>query len=422
MVGGTSPASAVSRARRPVPGTAASAGEADGTTTGWLPRPGFGVYNRDAALAVWKQCQSALRISARDYDPARLFNSCGRAVSRLEDPASWDAANQSWDRKITARIWKQYRAAMRAADAVDFDDLLFLPLQLMTRNPSCADQTAGRFDQLLIDEYQDTNRIQYRLIEALLSEGSELMVVGDEDQSIYRWRGADLNNVLDFQNDFAGATVVRLEQNYRSTQPILSAAGSLVANNRQRLGKNLWTEQEGGEPPVFVQCATDREEAEWVATKLEELRAGQPPSPGAAGGPATPPPPIALSDVAVLYRTNAQSRQFEEVFIGRRLPHRVVGGQRFFARREVRDVLAYLQLLVRDDDVALRRAVAAPSRGIGPKDARSARPPRPGTLRGRFAAPADRTNRARASLRRGRFFPGGFGTLAGLRPSLGEPA
>lgn len=323
---------------------------------GWLPPAGFAVYNREASLAVWKQCQAALRISARDYDPARLFNACSRAVSRLEDPASWDDANRGWDRRLSGRIWKQYRAAMRAAGAVDFDDLLYLPLQLMSGDAALQRETAGRFSHLLVDEYQDTNRIQYRLILALLRDGSELLVVGDEDQSIYRWRGADLNNVLDFQNDFPGASVVRLEQNYRSTQPILSAAGSLVANNRQRLGKSLWTEHEGGALPAFVQCATDREEAEWVAKKIAELSGG-----------AKEARPTALADMAVLYRTNAQSRQFEEVFIGRRIPHRVVGGQRFFARREVRDILAYLQLLVRDDDVALGRAVSTPSRGIGPK-------------------------------------------------------
>jgi DNA helicase-2/ATP-dependent DNA helicase PcrA len=295
----------------------------------------------------------ALRISARDHDPGRMFGRCSRAVSGLEDPASWDAHNQSWDRKIAGRVWKQYRTAMRAAGAVDFDDLLVLPLHLMAQDPGLRARTAGRFRQLLVDEYQDTNRIQYRLIQTLLGDDSELLVVGDEDQSIYRWRGADLNNVLDFQSDFPGATVVRLEQNYRSTQPILSAAGSLVANNRQRLGKSLWTERAGGELPTFVQCATDREEAEWAARKIGEI-GSEPDGPD-------------LSDIAVLYRTNAQSRQFEEIFTGRRIPHRVVGGHRFFARREVRDVLAYLQLLVRDDDVALRRAIGTPSRGIGPK-------------------------------------------------------
>jgi len=336
----------------------------------WLPPSGFAVYNRDASLAVWRRSQAALRISSRDHDPGRQYGRCSSAVSRLEDPASWDAENQGWERKVAGRVWKQYRAEMRAAGAVDFDDLLVLPLRLLSRHVALRQRTAGRFRQLLIDEYQDTNRMQYRLIQALLSEEGELMVVGDEDQSIYRWRGADLNNVLDFQKDFPGASVVRLEQNYRSTQPILSAAGSLVANNRQRLGKKLWTDQEGGEPPAFVQCATDREEAEWVAKKLKEIEAE-------VEGPA-------LSDVAVLYRTNAQSRQFEEVFIKQRIAHRVVGGQRFFARREVRDILAYLQLLVRDDDVALQRAISAPSRGIGPKTIESLS----GAVTGRTAAGA----------------------------------
>jgi len=323
--------------------------KAEGKGDAWLPPNDFAVYNHDASLAVWKQCQSALRISIRDHDPRRMFGRCSRAVSRLEDPASWDSTNQDYDRRIAGRVWKQYRVAMRAAGAVDFDDLLVLPLSLMAQHPPLRAHTAGRFQQLLIDEYQDTNRIQYRLIQALLGNDSELMVVGDEDQCIYRWRGADLNNVLDFQNDFPGARVVRLEQNYRSTQPILAAAGSLVANNRQRLGKKLWTESEGGESPTFVQCATDREEAQWIARRIGEMHS------------------VNLSDIAILYRTHAQSRQVEEAFIGKRIPHRVVGGQRFFARREVRDMLAYLQLLVRDDDVALRRAIATPSRGIGPK-------------------------------------------------------
>ena len=325
------------------------AGKAGGKGDAWLPPSGFTIYNHDASLAVWKQCQSALRLSTRDHDPGRMFSLCSRAVSRLEDPSSWDSANQDYDRRVAGRVWKEYRAAMRAAGAVDFDDLLVLPLHLMAQHPPLRAHTAARFQQLLIDEYQDTNRIQYRLIQTLLGNDSELMVVGDEDQCIYRWRGADLNNVLDFQDDFPKASVVRLEQNYRSTQPILAAAGSLVANNRQRLGKNLWTEREGGESPTFVQCTTDREEAQWIARRIGEMHS------------------VNMSDIAILYRTHAQSRQIEEAFIGKRIPHRVVGGQRFFARREVRDVLAYLQLLVRDDDVALRRAITTPSRGIGPK-------------------------------------------------------
>jgi len=362
----------------------------------WLPPAGFAIYDRDASLALWRRCQATLRISPRDYDPGRQMGRCSSAVSRLEDPASWDADNQSWERKVAGRVWKQYRAAMRAAGAVDFDDLLVLPLRLLSRHGELRRRTASRFDQLLVDEYQDTNRLQYRLIRTLLSDNAELLVVGDEDQSIYRWRGADLNNVLDFQKDFPGAKVVRLEQNYRSTQPILSAAGSLVANNRQRLGKSLWTDLDGGEQPTFVQCATDREEAEWVAKKIGEIDAE-------AEGPA-------LTDIAVLYRTNAQSRQFEEAFIRCRIPHLVVGGQRFFARREVRDVLAYLQLLVRDDDLALRRAIATPSRGIGPKTLESLAGVAPDTT----AAAALRQLAAHDDSQRA-FADAGFSPAAGER-------
>ena len=333
-----------------------SEGEAAPNIKG-LPRRGFAVYDRDAAMSVWRRCQAELRISPRDYDPGRLFNECSRAVNRLEDPASWDGDNKGWERKIAGRVWKKYRRAMEAAGAVDFDDLLHRPLQVLTRDPGLRQRIAARFAHLLVDEYQDTNRLQYRLVQALLGDGA-LMVVGDEDQSIYRWRGADLNNVLDFQKDFPGAEVVRLEQNYRSSQPILSAAVSLVAHNRERLGKNLWTDRDGGEKPAFVQCATDREEAQWIADKVRELT---------ESATASPRDTFALSDIAVLYRTNAQSRLFEEVFMAERIPHRVVGGPRFFARREIRDVLAYLQLLVRPDDVAFGRAVAAPTRGVGPK-------------------------------------------------------
>ena len=316
----------------------------------WAGRPGapaegFAVYDRDNALSLWRRCQAELRISPREYDPARLFGHCSRAVNKLEDPASWDQSSHAWERRLSARVWTVYRAAMQAANAVDFDDLLVLPLRLLSTDAQLCGAMQARWRHLLVDEYQDTNRLQYRLIRTLLAEDHELMVVGDEDQSIYRWRGADLNNVLDFQNDFPGATLIRLEQNYRSTQPILSAAGSLVAHNRQRLGKSLWTEHKEGDLPTFVQCASDRLETEWVADTLFRSNG--------------------LSEVAVLYRTNAQSRLFEEVFLARRIPHRVVGGPRFFARREVRDLLAYLLLLERDDDVALRRAVAAPNRGIG---------------------------------------------------------
>ncbi len=319
------------------------------------PRPGFAVYDRGDALAVWRRCQSALNIGANELRPTMLYEMCSRARNQLEDPSSWDDPGQSPEKRAAARVYDRYRKEMRTDNAVDFDDLLALPLQLLSSGVITPD--ASRFRHLLVDEYQDTNRTQYRLVRTLLDDTSALMVVGDEDQSIYRWRGADIANVLEFRDDFPNATVIRLEQNYRSTPPILAAAGSLVARNTERLGKHLWTDNPGDSKPTYMLCATERSEAVWVAKRI-----------AAAIGAGVP-----AADMAVLYRTNAQSRPFEEELAGRSIPFRVLGGQTFFRRAEVRDVLAYLRLLLTDDDAALARAVATPTRGVGPASLESLR-------------------------------------------------
>ena len=225
----------VAGGRAEAAGLPTAASPAAATGEAWLPPAGFAVYNREASLSVWRRCQAALRISSRDYDPGRQLGRCSNAVSALEDPASWDGDQQSWDRRVAGRVWKQYRGAMRAAGAVDFDDLLVLPLQLLTRHAELRRQTAARFAHLLVDEYQDTNRLQYRLVRTLLADDSALLVVGDEDQSIYRWRGADLNNVLDFQRDFPGATVVRRGARFRDTSlsEIAAVFGKLPTKHRQ---------------------------------------------------------------------------------------------------------------------------------------------------------------------------------------------
>ena len=310
---------------------------------------GFRVYDRGDALTVWRACQAELGVDAREFPPSQLFELCSRAVNQLQDTAAWNQPESSPERRLAAQIHAKYKRRMAEAGAVDFDDLLLRPLQLMAENRDLAKAVDGRFEHLLIDEYQDTNRLQYRLIRQLMGPESELMVVGDEDQSIYRWRGADLANVLEFQADFPGATILRLERNYRSTQPILAAANSLVSHNRERLGKQLWCEETGGPLPIYRPCSTDRAEAAWVTDEVEKLlRAGTP-----------------ASDIGVLMRTNAQSRSFEEELSSRSIPCRVVGGPSFFGLAVVRDVIAYLRLLLRPDDVSFRRAVAIPSRGVG---------------------------------------------------------
>ncbi len=314
------------------------------------PRPGFAVSDRADSLGTWRQAQAEAGVDAHELSPNALYEACSRARNRLEDPRAWDREGRPWDQRAAGRVFSLYRDAMQGRGVLDFDDLLEWPLRLLACNPDLTAPWQSRFRHLLVDEYQDTNRLQYRLVRSLLGPESSLMVVGDEDQSIYRWRGAELANVLDFQADFPGATVVRLEQNYRSTQPILRAAGSLVAHNRERLGKALWTEEPGGEKPQFMLCAGERQEAVWVAKQIAcALAEG-----------------TAASEVAVLYRTNAQSRAFEEEFAGRRIPFRVLGGPTFFRRTEVKDLLSWARLLIADDDTAFVRAAARPVRGVGP--------------------------------------------------------
>jgi DNA helicase-2/ATP-dependent DNA helicase PcrA len=314
------------------------------------PPAGFAIYDRGDSLSLWKRCQSELRIDTSDYPPRQLFEACSRAQNALEDPRGWDQPNQPIERRQAARVYGAYRKRMRERRALDFDDLLVQPLRLLSTDSSWHRRVSERFRHLLVDEYQDTNQLQYRLVRALVGDTGALMVVGDEDQSIYRWRGADISNVLDFRSDFPGATVIRLEQNYRSTQPILRAAGSLIARNNERLGKNLWSDQEAGAKPVHMLLSSERQEAVWVARHV-----------AAARSKGTP-----LSEIAVLFRVNAQSRPFEEEFAGRSTPFRVVGGPTFFRRAEVKDALAVLRLLVTEDDAALARAISTPRRGVGP--------------------------------------------------------
>jgi DNA helicase-2/ATP-dependent DNA helicase PcrA len=312
------------------------------------PRIGFAVYDRQDSMAVWRACQKKLAIEPREFRPRALFEACSRAVNRLEDPTAWDEGGRPSEQRYAGRIYAAYSEELRRRNAVDFDDLLAWPLRLLASGNAIADPR--RFRHFLVDEYQDTNRLQYRLIRALLGDSSSVTVVGDEDQSIYRWRGADIANVLEFERDFPGATVVRLEQNYRSTQPILAAANSLVAHNRERLGKKLWTDNAGDDIPMVTHCADERSEAVGVSRRINEMIRGG----------------VRPREIAVLFRTNAQSRPFEEEFAGRGIPFRVVGGPTFFRRAEVKDLLAYVRLLANDDDDALTRACAHPPRGLGP--------------------------------------------------------
>ena len=249
-----------------------------------------------------------------------------------------------------AEVYARYEKRLRVNGALDFDDLLRLPLELFERVPATLRRYQDRFLYLLVDEYQDTNRVQYALLRALAEKHQNLCVVGDDDQSIYKWRGADIGNILHFEKDFPGARIIRLEQNYRSTQTILDAAGGVIAHNRGRTGKTLWTDNRGGEPVVVYTAEEEQDEARYIAREAErQHNAGRP-----------------WGDIAVFYRTNAQSRALEDELVRAGIPYTLIGATKFYDRKEVRDILAYLRVTANPlDSISLLRIINTPSRGIG---------------------------------------------------------
>jgi len=262
-----------------------------------------------------------------------------------------DAAAATRER-VLAELYALYQQRLREMNSMDFGDLLLLVHRLFESEPEALARWQRRAEHLLVDEYQDTNRVQYLLVRALSAASGNLCVVGDEDQSIYRWRGADIRNILDFERDFPNALIFKLEQNYRSTKTILAAAGAVIQNNRERKPKQLWTENASGEPVTYYTGLTERDEADYTAREIARLL-------GEGMRPA---------DIVVFYRVNAQSRVLEETLVRRRLPYYIVGGLRFYDHREIKDVVAYLRVLANPADaLSLERAVGVPPRGIGAK-------------------------------------------------------
>jgi DNA helicase-2/ATP-dependent DNA helicase PcrA len=315
---------------------------------------GFVIYDTADQRALLRQAIGDTGISERLFSPGAIGAVISGAKNELRGPA--DLANEARGQldRVAATVWRRYAALLQDNNAVDFDDLLVLPCRLFETSDRALAKWQDRYDHILVDEYQDTNRAQYVLLRYLAGATQNLCVVGDDDQSVFSWRGADVRNILDFERDYPNATVVKLEQNYRSTQKILDAAHSVVRNNAARKEKRLWTERKGGEPVTVVQAHDEHHEAETIAREIERLR---------REGVAT-----SARDVAVLYRTNAQSRAIEDVFRGFGLAYQVVGGVSFYARREVKDVLAYLRLLRNPvDSVAIARVLNTPPRGIGAK-------------------------------------------------------
>jgi DNA helicase-2/ATP-dependent DNA helicase PcrA len=325
----------------------------DGTRLGWAPN--FMIYDAaDSESLVKRIVKDEMRLDPKQWPPKAFQAAISKAKNELTSAQAYaEAALDAFERKV-AEVYGRYQAALKAANAFDFDDLLVKPVELFRTHPHVLERYRQRFPFVMVDEYQDTNRAQYVLLQLLSREvGSEnLFVVGDDDQSIYGWRGADIRNILDFEKDFPTARTVRLERNYRSTKTILDAANRVIEQNLRRKGKTLRTESAAGEALTLVECADERDEAEWVAAEVL-ARMDDTPS-------------LGLRDFVVLYRTNAQSRAMEEALRSARLPYRLIGGTRFYERREVKDALAYLRLVANPAaDEAFLRVVNVPRRGIG---------------------------------------------------------
>ncbi len=311
-------------------------------------RPDFLIFDDSDQRSLIIRVMKDVQISDRVVTPRALLSGIDRAKNAGITAGTYRGNDYLTD--LVERVYPEYQRRLRAANAVDFGDLL-VEVLLLTRHPEVGPELAGRFDHVLVDEFQDTNRVQYMLVDHLARRTGNLCVVGDDDQAIYRWRGAEVENILRFPDDHPGCRVVKLEQNYRSTQVILEAANGVIARNHGRMPKRLFTEQAGGEPILYHTATDERREAEFVVGAIRRLTADGERVPG---------------DFAVFYRTHAQSRVLEEAFRAADIPYAVIGGMRFYDRAEIKDLLAYLRVIAnRDDEVSLERILNVPSRGIG---------------------------------------------------------
>ena len=312
----------------------------------------FTIYDPDDTQAVIKRVMERLRLNTKQFTPRGVQNAISDAKNALVSPAEYARVAMDPFSRAVASVYAEMGDELRRANAADFDDLLVLPVEMLGHNAVELEKYRRRFRYILVDEYQDTNRAQYQLVRHLAGERGNLCVVGDDDQSIYGWRGADIRNILDFQKDYPAAHVVRLEENYRSTPEVLDLANVVISENRGRMGKTLRATRASGERVTAVRCLDERDEADFVVEELT-TRTSQRTS-------------GSLRDFAVIYRTNSQSRAMEEALRKRAVPYRLVGTVRFYDRREVRDLMSYLKLIANPaDDEAFRRAVSAPKRGLG---------------------------------------------------------
>ena len=323
----------------------------DGDRLGYTSH--FTIYDTDDSRRLMKAVMQDLDISEKSLSHRAILSDISHAKDEPTSPQEYEeAAGEDFRLKLVARAYRAYQRRLEDADAMDFDDLLVNTVRLFQKCPDVLEYYQNRFRYIMVDEYQDTNHAQYEFVNLLAQKSGNLCVVGDDDQSIYKFRGATIENIMNFEEDFPGAKVVRLEQNYRSTQNILDAANAVIANNTERKGKTLWTAAGPGKKLVLHTAENEQDEADRIArTILEGVAAGR-----------------SFSDYAILYRMNSQSLTFERMFAKQGVPHRIIGGTRFFDRKEVRDMIAYLSVINNpEDEIRLLRIVNTPRRGIGEK-------------------------------------------------------
>ncbi|MBQ3390032.1 MAG: UvrD-helicase domain-containing protein [Firmicutes bacterium] len=315
-------------------------------------RKDFTIYDTTDQKTVIKECLAEAELDEKAFPPAGVLSAVSKWKNSGASPERAAAEAATIREKNMADLYRRYMVKLMKYNALDFDDLLVKAVELLNQEPEVLQLYSDRFHYIMIDEYQDTNEIQYELVRLLAGAHGNICAVGDEDQCIYQWRGATIRNILEFEEDFPGAKIIKLEQNYRSCGNILGAANSVIQNNTERKGKILWTSREEGERIRIYKAATDRDEAFHIAREIHKMKDKG----------------YAYSDIAVLYRTHSMSRGFEESFSRQDIPYRVIGGTRFYDRKEIKDILCYMRLIQNPgDNISFRRVINEPRRGLGDK-------------------------------------------------------
>ena len=312
----------------------------------------FTIIDSSEQLSLMKRILKELNIDPKKYDPRSLLGTISQAKNNLQNPEEFAKLQGSYYEEIAAKCYAAYQKELQYNQCMDFDDLIMNTIRLFEEHPDSLTYYQNKFHYIHVDEYQDTNHAQYTLVNLLAERFKNLCVVGDADQSIYGWRGADMQNILDFEKDYPDATVILLEQNYRSTKNILSAANQVIENNNNRKPKNLWTENREGNKITYYRADNERDETRFIVDRMqEEIREHH----------------RNYGDFAILYRTNAQSRVMEETLLKANIPYKMVGGHKFYDRKEIKDILAYLNVIANpQDSISFERIVNSPKRGIGP--------------------------------------------------------